>query len=164
MEFLSTYGWAFLVILVVIGAFVYFGGFNPSRSLPDKCLFGSLFICTDFQIDSSYAVGGAHGAISFTMKQNSGQTIFIQNANVTSQDLGNNLPCTINGVPFTMEYQMENLDVVAITCPLAGLGAPNPDISTFKGNKVTAKLRVDYRELRSTYTHVELGDLYGTVQ
>lgn len=31
MEFLMTYGWAILVVLVSIGALVYFGVFNPSR-------------------------------------------------------------------------------------------------------------------------------------
>ena len=44
LEFLTTYGWAFLVILVMIGALAYFGVLDPERfvqghphppSLPD---------------------------------------------------------------------------------------------------------------------------------
>mgnify|MGYP000533677600 CR=1 FL=1 len=38
LEFLMTYGWAFLVILIMIGALAYFGVLNPSKYLPDKCI------------------------------------------------------------------------------------------------------------------------------
>jgi len=34
MEFLMTYGWAILVVLVAIGALAYFGVLNPERFLP----------------------------------------------------------------------------------------------------------------------------------
>jgi len=47
LEFLTTYGWAFLVVLVVIGALAYFGVLNPSRFLPERCTFQSEFACTD---------------------------------------------------------------------------------------------------------------------
>jgi hypothetical protein len=36
MEFLMTYGWALLVILLVLAALAYFGMLNPDRFLPDK--------------------------------------------------------------------------------------------------------------------------------
>ena len=38
-ELLFTYGWAFLVLLAIIGAFVYFGVSNPKKSVPLVCLF-----------------------------------------------------------------------------------------------------------------------------
>ena len=37
LEFLTTYGWAFLVILVMIGALSYFGVLDVSRFIPDSC-------------------------------------------------------------------------------------------------------------------------------
>ena len=37
MEFLTTYGWAFLVILLVIGGLSYFNVFDFKRVLPDGC-------------------------------------------------------------------------------------------------------------------------------
>jgi len=53
LEFLTTYGWAFLVILVMIGALAYFGVLNPSNLLPDKCLFGNgIGGCVDYGYDS----------------------------------------------------------------------------------------------------------------
>jgi hypothetical protein len=36
MEFLMTYGWALLVVLIVIAALAYFGLLNPNRFLGDK--------------------------------------------------------------------------------------------------------------------------------
>ena len=53
LEFLTTYGWAFLVVLVMIGALAYFGVLNPSRLLPDKCVFGAgIGGCTDWGVST----------------------------------------------------------------------------------------------------------------
>jgi len=38
MEFLLTYGWAILVVIVAIAALAFFGGLNPDRYLPDSCI------------------------------------------------------------------------------------------------------------------------------
>ena len=38
MEFLMTYGWAIMVVLVVIGALAYFGVLNPSTFVPERCV------------------------------------------------------------------------------------------------------------------------------
>ncbi|MFT7615691.1 MAG: hypothetical protein ACI8Y7_000513 [Candidatus Woesearchaeota archaeon] len=54
LEFLATYGWAFLVILIMIGALAYFGVLDPSQFLPEKCVFGTGIGCTDNNVD----VGG----------------------------------------------------------------------------------------------------------
>jgi hypothetical protein len=40
MEFLMTYGWALLVVVVVIIALSYFGLLNPNKYLPDKAELG----------------------------------------------------------------------------------------------------------------------------
>tara|TARA_Y100000310_G_scaffold327508_1_gene394012 strand:- start:9200 stop:9649 length:450 start_codon:yes stop_codon:yes gene_type:complete len=50
MEFLMTYGWAILVVLVAIGALAYFGVLSPEQFLPEKCLIssGSGLYCEDF--------------------------------------------------------------------------------------------------------------------
>ena len=47
MEFLMTYGWAILVVLIAIGALAYFGVLNPDRLLPEKCVIatGSGLFC-----------------------------------------------------------------------------------------------------------------------
>ena len=53
MEFLMTYGWAILVVLVAIGALAYFGVLSPDRFLPAKCQLPSGIACTDFSVSSA---------------------------------------------------------------------------------------------------------------
>ena len=53
LEFLTTYGWAFVVILVMIGALAYFGVLDPSRFLPNRCQFPSGLKCGKYTLDST---------------------------------------------------------------------------------------------------------------
>ncbi|MEK6949795.1 MAG: hypothetical protein AABX34_06235 [Nanoarchaeota archaeon] len=51
LEFLTTYSWAFLVIIIMVGALAYFGVLSPSKLLPDRCNFGSEVGCNkDFMV------------------------------------------------------------------------------------------------------------------
>ncbi|MFT4297913.1 MAG: hypothetical protein ACMXX5_01855, partial [Candidatus Woesearchaeota archaeon] len=47
MEFLMTYGWALLVVLIAIAALAFFGLLNPSRFLPEKADLGTGLIVQD---------------------------------------------------------------------------------------------------------------------
>ncbi len=50
LEFLTTYGWAFIVVLVMIGALTHFGVLNPGIFAENSCI-GSLgFECKDSQV------------------------------------------------------------------------------------------------------------------
>ena len=53
MEFLMTYGWAILVVLVAIGALAYFGVLNPSRFLPASCTVGPGIGCDDHRVTAA---------------------------------------------------------------------------------------------------------------
>jgi len=48
MEFLMTYGWALLVVLVAIGALAFFGVLNPGQFLPDQCTLFSGVSCISY--------------------------------------------------------------------------------------------------------------------
>ena len=47
LEFIMTYGWAILVVLVAIGALAYFGVLSPDRFLPSRCTLQSGIACLD---------------------------------------------------------------------------------------------------------------------
>ncbi|MDP3766348.1 MAG: hypothetical protein Q8R04_07590 [Nanoarchaeota archaeon] len=47
LEFLMTYGWAILVVLVAVGALAYFGVLSPDKFLPAKCTLQSGIACLD---------------------------------------------------------------------------------------------------------------------
>ncbi len=53
MEFLITYGWAILAVLISIAALTYFGVLNPSRFLPESCILFPGLACNDVVV--SYA-------------------------------------------------------------------------------------------------------------
>jgi hypothetical protein len=50
LEFLTTYGWAFMIMLVLVGGMAYFGVLSPSRLIPDTCIASSGFLCSEAQI------------------------------------------------------------------------------------------------------------------
>ena len=50
LEFIMTYGWAILVVLVAIGALAYFGVLSPDRFLPAKCILQSGIMCVDHKV------------------------------------------------------------------------------------------------------------------
>ena len=56
MEFLMTYGWAILVVLIAIGALAYFGVLNPSRFLPASCTLMPGLSCDSFKVTSTSMV------------------------------------------------------------------------------------------------------------
>src|SRR3989338_937277 len=49
LEFIMTYGWAILVVLVAIGALSYFGVLDPGKFLPSRCTLPSGLACADFE-------------------------------------------------------------------------------------------------------------------
>jgi hypothetical protein len=86
LEFLTTYGWAFLVILITIGALYYFGVFEFSKFLPQKCIFSSQFECIDFSF-----VGDE---VRLRLINNIGEEIKINSFDVTN-DAADPLSCTV---------------------------------------------------------------------
>ncbi len=53
LEFLMTYGWAILVVLVAVGALAYFGVLSPDKFLPAKCTLQSGIACLDHTATAS---------------------------------------------------------------------------------------------------------------
>ena len=53
LEFIMTYGWAILVVLVAIGALAYFGVLSPDRLLPNKCILASGISCDDAKVTAN---------------------------------------------------------------------------------------------------------------
>lgn len=47
-EFIMTYGWALLAVLVAMGALAYFGVWSPKSIMPDTCDIGVPFTCYEY--------------------------------------------------------------------------------------------------------------------
>ena len=85
LEFLTTYGWAFLVILIVIGTLAYFGILSPSRLLPNRCTFSSEFQCTNFRIRDT-AVVGTLDTLDLRLKNNAGAVVDVTAITLARED------------------------------------------------------------------------------
>ncbi len=92
LEFLMTYGWAFLVILIMIGALAYFGVLSPNKFLPERCNFGSQFLCKDYQMEID-ASGNA--VLELQLQNNLGQAAVISAVTISSPE---GLSCTVSTV------------------------------------------------------------------
>ena len=66
MEFLMTYGWAILVVLIALGALFYLGVFSPK--VPNICNIPAPFVCQDVKFSDSTLIlrVGASGVSSIT--------------------------------------------------------------------------------------------------
>ena len=53
MEYLMTYGWAILVIVIVLAALLYLGVFNLGERVPDQCRFKVGILCTSAKVSAA---------------------------------------------------------------------------------------------------------------
>ncbi|RLG18945.1 hypothetical protein DRN67_03700 [Candidatus Micrarchaeota archaeon] len=53
MEYLMTYGWAILVIVIVLAALLYLGVFNVGQRVPDQCNFNVGVQCQSPKLTAS---------------------------------------------------------------------------------------------------------------
>jgi uncharacterized protein (UPF0333 family) len=96
MEFLMTYGWAILVVLIAIGALAYFGVLNPGRFLPASCTITPGVSCEDFVVREG-TTGTNDNTIQITLRNGMGDDVTSVNVSITGTDGGVeicNLNCT----------------------------------------------------------------------
>ena len=134
MEFLMTYGWAILVVLVAIGALAYFGVLSPDKFLPAKCTLPAGIACTDFKITATTVDVVLRNGMGFDMTD-----VGIYVAGCT-EDTGNTLA---NGAQATL---------TATLCSLTS------------GSKFSGDVNVTYTNADSGLTHKVQGSITGRVQ
>ncbi len=87
LEFLTTYAWAFLVIIIMVGALAYFGVLSPSKLLPDRCNFGPEVGCNKNTMVVVNIVGGAAvspDTLTMRLENNAGAPITVTSATVVT--------------------------------------------------------------------------------
>jgi hypothetical protein len=146
LEFLTTYTWAFLAILVTVGALYYFGVFDFAKFLPQNCLFTSQFECVDFSF-----VGDE---IRIKLNNNLGEEIDVNSYDVTN---GASVPlsCTSPG-PITGWNPAEEREFTFSGCSGGGF-LPN--------ERVEAKITLVYCAPATTNCpqHVVVGKITAVV-
>jgi len=159
LEFLTTYGWAFLVILIMIGTLAYFGILSPSKLLPNRCNMGTEFQCIDYRIIES----GATSQVDLRLKNNVGEPITLPSSPAgisVGTETTANLACTTvtPALPITMKAG-EVVDFVLGSC--ANMAA----IGLIKGEKGKINISIVYHSVTSGSTYLKnvKGEILTTV-
>jgi hypothetical protein len=141
MEFLMTYGWALLVVLIAIAALVFFGLLDPDRFLPEKVELPIGLIAKDFIVND--------GEIIIYVMNNIGQDI-------------NNFKI---GIEYCNDYtgaysdtsNIQNGKIRAISIPCNGL---------IIGKKIKSDISISYstRTYGNELSHSSKGRIIARVQ
>ncbi|MCF7871767.1 hypothetical protein K9L97_01925 [Candidatus Woesearchaeota archaeon] len=142
LEFLTTYGWAFMVILVMIGALAYFGVLNPQNLIPDQCAITSGFSCRDTLLNTT--------TISLLVVNNMGETISITGFDA-SQSTG-----TIIDTPTLPTGTVNDGNEFTITAPVTAV--------LTSGSKEKLGFEITYVKSSGEFPHKATGTITQTVQ
>lgn len=151
LEFLTTYGWAFLVILIMIGTLAYFGILSPGKILPNRCTIGPEFDCVDYQISAT------QNTFKIRLKNNVGEPIAVQSVALKSETATNFACATPPANPATWKSG-EIIDLAWSGCNTAATGM-------VAGEKGKILVKITYYSLASgpDYAKEVNGEVFSTV-
>ena len=140
LEFLLTYSWAILVVIVIIGALAYFGVLNPENFIPERCTLSAGMSCDDFVYQSD--------TFELQFTNGFGRSINISSIRLTSPaDLGGAGVCSWDDGPEILNNGATaafELDVGQCT-PLDGVSKLRGELEinyTNVGSEITTPRRV----------------------
>jgi len=153
MEYLMTYGWAILVIIIVIAVLFYIGILNPTNVAPDSCTMPPGLACRAYKLDTE-------GKLSLTWAQATGHRINVtgiyctqEQETVTSAQLDTYVP----GVTILTgrEKEISPVGTSYVQCR-DGLGNP---IGGAVGDMYRGKLWIRYVEEDTGTDRIIPGDI-----
>lgn len=145
MEYLLTYGWAFLIIAVVLGAMFALGIFNPSQFVGQECFLPAGFSCLSFVLSTN-------GQLVVNLEQATQSPLNITGYNCTQNS-------TIKLIPIIPANQLYlpigSNQTITMNCYTTGnaLAALQP------GQLYTGNLGFNYTETTTGFPHVAVGKI-----
>jgi len=140
LEYLMTYGWAILAVVVVLAVLWYLGIFTPKA--PEMCVFDSPFSC----IGGTAYVNSSHLVLKVGV-----QSALANRANITSIKINGNTVTCGGALPITLNLDTEN----TITC--------NHGLGLTKGSSFRGTITFQYED-KAGITRTASGRFSGTVQ
>lgn len=164
MEFLLTYGWAIVVVLVAISALAYFGVLDPGKFMPPRCDLPTGLSCLDHRVSFYQQFGSDKNRLELKVKNNLGSTIEISKIEVTSLNLAGFSTKTFSLVPV---QPMENgaqdpkfyVDDIS-----SGNNPPATRVVALPlGSKYQLEFTIELKNTLSGLTHTFKGTAYGKI-
>ena len=160
MEFLMTYGWAILIILVILGVLFFLGVFSPKQS--NTCQATPPIICNDVKATDAVA-----DSISFALSASGvdsalvGGVIFTSPSGMTSSTttIPNSNPATGDTTSCTIPTGNSISTTSASTITLTNCGT-----TLTNGKRFVGTLNILYRIQGSSIDHKSRVDFSGTVE
>lgn len=146
LEFLATYSWAFIVILVVIGAMAYFFVSSPGDLLPERCQFSSELECQNHYV-------GSNGVMVQLKNVAFRKPLIIDAVEVTVD--GDPIPCQ---VPDNLQLNPQEVEDIPAFCDFASQGG-------IEGDQLKSTLSLTYHEIgAANFQKTIYGEVVGKVQ
>lgn len=149
MEFLLTYGWAILVVLLVIMALAYFGVLSPKQFLPSRCDLESPLMCVDKQISTT------NNEVKILVQNNNPNSIRITEATFIDTEgiLGGDIEVT------GMDEVIPSGEDTTIE------GSPQgSSIAGSKGSKVKVGIEIVYSDIATNFNHTATGEILAALE
>jgi hypothetical protein len=171
MEYLMTYGWAILIIMVVLGVLYYLGVLNPSQLTPSQCAFPPGFSCTTYKLKSS------SGNLSLQVGQGTGKTVIVTGVFCSANMSSSYSPGALTGKAVLYDSN-ENVTItsgasayiagddktgdtgksIAVTCYDANEQLPSPSLTSV-GSIYIGRLYVNYTEVQTGMERITVASL-----
>jgi hypothetical protein len=162
LEYVVTYGWGFLVVLILVGVIAYFGLLSPSRYVPERCEFGMQLQCVDYTLMSN----GTSPYVQLQFRNN-----FADDINITGiYTLGAKAD-----IKETIAYPVAANNQINISRGKSSLiiavSISNPSVKPYmvQGDRVSIPLRIEFWRDGKSMTataplHNITGELFAKVQ
>ena len=161
MEFLMTYGWAVLVVLLAVGALAYFGVLNPQGLLPEK----TIFTAPISNIDSAVVASGTANSVEIAFKNNQGVAILLPLTGDLTPEAG--VTCANPVITATYNGAAVVADTTSIPNGATFLIDWNCDdllTAAESGAKFGGTLTFDYTNAETSQTRAHSGTVSGKYQ
>ena len=149
LEYMMTYGWAILAIIIIGYAVWQLGILSPGTATPGKRGFSQI-TPADWRLKLS------NGNFTITMQNDAGSILQLMYANATLESAGTG-DCTVpfnNGLP-SIEFRPAALYTAYIGgCPVKGK----------PGEYYRLNVRIVYYKPASTLTHISTGVVWGPLE
>lgn len=164
MEFLTTYGWAFLVILVMIGALAYFGVLDPSRYLPQRCQFGTELHCNRFALQPD-SVTGFGDTARFELRNALPEDIYINNIQYRPPGEDSYYQCSNGGAGADWDpaVNTDNIEISRETKQTLNCTMDAGGVDLEPGDKTRVQFRIDYSQGGTGYDGDFANNLFGEI-
>ncbi len=151
MEFLMTYGWAIMIVLVVIGALAYFGVLSPANLLPEKCTFPAGVACNDFALEKDPST--MQDTVKLVLQNGMGRDVLLRGATARGEALGDT-GCTTLVLGETPDLSSECCPPGDPPCDTWGLGMSNGCVGgkVFRNGKSKTVIMAESLSAPTDYT------------